>query len=143
MRCWPCWYIHILRYCASLAACLVSLYCAVAGLAGGAFVVVSLYSARNGQSAPRIGGRVAAGGVSARVGVFLVLVGRHIHPTPPPNRERKIWAAFPKNFFLKFYFFYFCICNRGLHEPVGVVSSFAGFFRVKGQKSSIFLMLEL
>lgn len=27
------------------------------------------------------------------------LVGRHIHPTPPPKPDREIWAAFPKNFF--------------------------------------------
>lgn len=58
----------------------------------------------------------------------------------PHYENAKSGLPFQKIFF-EILFFYFCICNRGLHEPVGVVSSFAGFFRVKGQKSSIFLML--
>ena len=46
------------------------------------------------------------------VSAFLsVLVGRHIHPTPPPKPDRKIWAAFPKNFFY-FLFFYFSSRSR-------------------------------
>jgi hypothetical protein len=98
-----------LRYCASLAACLVSLYCAVAGLAGGAFGVVSQYSARNGQSAPRIGGRVAAGGVSARVGVSFVAGGAEYPPHPTPKTSTRNLGCLSKKFFLKFYFFIFAM----------------------------------
>ena len=97
----------MLRYCASLAACLVSLSCAVAGLAGGILGVVSLYSARNGQSAPRIGGRVAAGGVSARVGVSFVAGGAAYPPHPTPKTRPRNLGCLLKKFFLKFYFFYF------------------------------------
>ena len=44
------------------------------------------------------------------VSAFLsLLVGRHIHPTPPPKPAREIWAAFPKNFF-EILFFYFSVC---------------------------------
>lgn len=104
--------LDIYKYCdiaASLAACLVSLYCAVAGLAGGAFGVVSQYLAHNGQSATRIAGRVAAGGVSARVGVSFVAGGGGISTPPhPQNQHAKSWLPFQK-FFLKFYFFIFSV----------------------------------
>lgn len=102
VRCWPCWCIHILRYCASLAACRVSLCCAVAGLAGGAFGVVLRYSAHNGQSAPRIGGRVAAGGVSVRVGVFFVAGGAAYPPRPTPKPRTRNLGCLSKKFFLFF-----------------------------------------
>ena len=94
--------VSIYKYCdiaASLAACLVSLYCAVAGLAGGAFGVVSLYSAHNGQSAPRIAGRVAAGGVSARVGVSFVAGGAAYPPHPTPKTSAQNLGCLSKNFF--------------------------------------------
>lgn len=97
----------IFIYCdiaASLAACRVSLYCAVAGLAGGAFGVVSQYSVHNGQNAPRIGGRVAAGGVSARVGVSFVAGGVAYPPHPTPKNNRRNLGCLPKNFF---YFLFF------------------------------------
>ena len=41
------------------------------------------------------------------VGCFFGYMGMGIHTQPPLNRDRKIWAAFPKIFFLKFYFFIF------------------------------------
>lgn len=101
--------VSIYKYCdiaASLAACLVSLYCAVADLAGGAFGLVSLYSARNGQSAPRIAGRVAAGGVSARVGVSFVAGGAAYPPHPTPKtRPRNLGCLFQKIFFEIFFIF--------------------------------------
>lgn len=96
-----------------IAACLVSLCCAVAGLAVGAGGVVSLYSAHNGQSAPRIGGRVAAGGVSVRVGVSFVAGGAAYPPHPTLKTSAPKSGCLSKNFF-EILFFYFCICNRGL-----------------------------
>ena len=131
----------MLRYCASLAACLVSLYCAVAGLAGGAFGVVSLYSAHNGQSAPRIGGRVAAGGVSARVGVSFVAGGAAYPPHPTPKTSAPKSGCLLEKFF---YFFIFLFLHH--HHSSASRSRFVfllAFFRVKCQKSHIFLMLQL
>ena len=84
---------------ASLAACLVSIYCAVAGLVGGAFGVVYLYSAHNGQSAPRIGGRVAAGGVSVRIGVSFVPDAAAYPPHPTPKTRPRNLGCLSKNFF--------------------------------------------
>lgn len=121
--------MSIYKYCdiaASLAACLVSLCCAVAGLAGGAFGVVSLYSARNGQNAPRITGRVAAGGVSARVGVSFVAGGAAYPPHPTPKTRPRNLGCLSEKFFY-FLFFYF---------PVRL---FAGFFRVECLKIVYFL----
>lgn len=121
--------VFLFIYCdiaASLAACLVSLSCAVAGLAGGAFGVVSLYSAHNGQSAPRIAGRVAAGGVSARVGVSFVAGGAAYPTHPTPKTSARNLGCLSEKFFL-FFIFYFSS------------SSFAGFFRVKGSKIVYFL----
>ena len=78
-----------------------------------------------------------------RIGTIPVFAAGTGYIVPVPTlyiETRKSGLPFQK-FFLKFYFLYFCIAI--IHQPVGVVSSFAGFFRVKGQKSSIFLMLEL
>lgn len=65
----------------------------------GAFGVVSLYLARNGQSAPRIAGRVAAGGVSARVGVSFVAGGAAYPPHPTPKTSARNLGCLLKNFF--------------------------------------------
>ena len=56
-------------------------------------------------------------------------------PPPPQTRPRNLGCLL-KKFFLKFYFFIFA--SPFIHEPVGVVSSFAGFFRVKGAYFSMF-----
>lgn len=96
------------------------------GLAGGAFGVVSLYLAHNGQSAPRIGGRVAAGGVSARVGVSFGAGGAAYPPHPTPETRPRNLGCLSKKFFYFFIFLFF-------------YSSFAGFFRVKGSKIEYFL----
>ena len=50
-----------------------------------------------------------------------------LYPYPPPILKRGNLGCLSKKFF---YFFIF---------PVGVVSSFAGFFRVKGSKIEYFL----
>ena len=68
--------------------------------------------------------------------VFLAMWVVYLPLPLPLNREREIWAAFSKIFF-EILFFYFCITI--IHQPVGVVSSFAGFFRVKGLIFDIFL----
>lgn len=72
-----------------------------------AFGVVLRYSARNGQSAPRIGGRVALVAFPSVSAFLSLLVGQHIHPTPPPKPAREIWAAFSKNFSEKYFFIFF------------------------------------
>jgi hypothetical protein len=75
----------------------------------------------------------------AGCGLLFGLYGWIYAPLPHPKTENaKSGLPFQK-FFLKFYFFYFCICNRGLHEPVRVVSSFAGFFSCKRPKIEYFL----
>lgn len=127
MRCWWCFIYKCCDIAASLAACLVSLSCAVAGLFPVAFPALFPYSMRNGQSAPRIGGRVAAGGVSVRVGVSFVAGGAAYPPHPQTENAKSGLPS--QKIFSKKYFFYFCITI--IHQPVGVVSSFAGFFRVK------------
>ena len=73
----------------------------------GAGGVVSLYLTRYGQSAPRIAGRVAAGGVSACVGVSFVAGGAAYPPHPTPKTRPRNLGCLSKNFFLKFYFFNF------------------------------------
>lgn len=73
-----CWWRVIYKCCdiaASLAACLVSLYCAVAGLAGGAFGVVLRYSARFVRYALNIGIYSRYGGI--------------LYPVPPPILKRE------------------------------------------------------
>jgi hypothetical protein len=130
--------VVIYKYCdiaASLAACLVSQYCAVAGLAGGAFGVVLRYLARYGQSAPRIGGRVAAGGVSVRVVVSFGAGGAAYPPHPTPKTRPRDLGCLSKKFFLNFFIFAFVI---EVFKPVGVVSSFAGFFSCKCPRKSLF-----
>ena len=71
------------------------------------------------------------------VSAFLsLLVGRHIHPTPPQKPARQNRAAFPKNFFWK-YFFYFCICNRGL-QASGSRFVFCWLFSCRMPKNRVF-----
>lgn len=61
----------------------------------------------------------------------------YVIPVPSLSVEtRKSRLPFQKNF-LFFYFFYFCITI--IHQPVRVVSSFAGFFRVECLKIEYFL----
>ena len=63
------------------------------------FGVVSLYLARNGQSATRIAGRVAAGGVSARVGVSFVAGGAAYPPHHTPKTRPRNLGCLSKKFF--------------------------------------------
>lgn len=70
---------------------------------------------------------MAAGGVSARVGVSFVAGGAAYPPHPTPKTRPRNLGCLLEKFFLKFYFYIFAFVIE-VFKPVGVVSSFAGFF---------------
>ena len=94
--CWPC-YMQMLRYCRQ--PCRVPCFSMLRRWwsCWRCFGVVLQYSARNGHNAPRIGGRVAAGGVSARVGVSFV-PDTAAGPPPPQAENAKTGLPFQKIF---------------------------------------------
>ncbi len=138
VRCWWRCYIQMLRYCRH--PCRVPCFSILRRCwpCWCAFGVVSLYSAHNGQSAPSIGGRVASGGVSVRVGVSFVAGGAAYPPHPTPKTRTRNLGCLSKNFFWNFIFYIFAFVIE-VFKPVGVVSSFAGFFRVNSQEIVYFL----
>ena len=75
--------------------------------------------------------------IFAGCGLLFGLYGCIYTPPPHPQTENaKSRLPFQK-IFLFFLFFYFCITIHS--QPVGVVSSFAGFFRVNSLKIVYFL----
>lgn len=132
--------VVIYKYCdiaASLAACLISLYCAVAGLVA-LLVALFLYIQCITDKARRVS--VAAWRLVAfpSVSAFLsLLVAVYVGGDTPRRPHEEIGLPFRKIFFENIFFIFAFVIE--VFKPVGVVSSFAGFFSCKRPKTAYFL----
>ena len=127
---------NICDIAASLAACLVSLYCAVAGLVGGVLALF-LYIQRETDKARRVSVALWPLVAFPSVSAFLsLLVAVYVGGDTPDGHTKKS-GCLSKKFFLKIFFIFAFVIE--VFKPVGVVSSFAGFFCVEYPKIVYFL----